>query len=244
MTKMVFWHGWAMSPAVWTPLIQKLSSQCQGEFDFQAEPLPGYGDGIAENAMPVSGWVDSMMSKVTSPIILCGWSMGAMMALDASNRYPEKIQKLVLFGATPCFINRENWQLGQIPEVAEQFKEGVQKKGKAVVKRFITLFNQNDVHSKDVVRNLASLDSPSDDVLLKGLDFLHQADYRNDIETIKQPVLLIHGRNDPLMPVSAAEWLAEKMPNTFLKVIDDAAHAPLLSYTDECAGLIREFLCQ
>ncbi len=232
-----------MAPSVWEPLIQRLSAQCHQEVSFHAVPLPGYSDDTFHwNALSADEWVDNMMSSVSSPIVLCGWSMGAMMAIDAACRYPEKIEKLVLFGATPCFVNCDGWKFGQMKEVANQFKEGVQKKGKAVVKRFIMLFNQNDIHSKDVVRSLGSLDCPADDILLKGLDFLHQADYRNDIAKVRQPVLIIHGKNDPLMPVSAAEWLAEKLPNATLKVIDGAAHAPLLSFTDECAGFIQEFL--
>lgn len=243
MTKMVFWHGWAMAPSVWNPLIDKLTALCQEKVEFQSVPLPGYSDEMPTD-LPISDWVDSMMATIDSPIVLCGWSMGAMLALDAAHRYPEKVQRLVLFGATPCFLNHEDWQQGLVPEVAEQFKEGVQRKGKTVVKRFIMLFNQNDIHAKDVVRSLATLECPSDEVLLRGLDFLHQADYRKDVEAIKQPILLIHGKNDPLMPVTAASWLEQKLPNASLRVIDGAAHAPLLSFTDECAGFIQEFLCQ
>lgn len=104
------------------------------------------------------------------------------------------------------------------------------------------LFNQHDHHAKDISRQLSTLPHPSDEVLLKGLSFLHTVDYRSLVPDIHQKVLLVHGEKDPLMPVRAAEWLADTLPEASLTVIPGTAHAPFLSEPDECAGIIGKFL--
>ncbi len=242
MNRLVFWHGWAMSPKVWEPLISALNKRYGSQFTCQTPALPGYGEVPVPDGDSPTEWVDAMMANVSAPIVLCAWSMGAIMALDAARRYPAKIEKLVLFGATPCFINRNGWKNGLPEKTAQHFKDGIQTDSRSTLRRFIMLFNQHDHHAKAISRQLSSLPYPADDVLLKGLNFLHRVDYRSCIPHIHQKVLLVHGNHDPLMPVSAAEWLAQTLPDSVLTVIDGTAHAPFLSLPDACAGIIGKFL--
>ena len=183
-----------------------------------------------------------MMDQVSVPVTLCAWSMGAIMALDAARRYPGKIEELVLFGATPCFINQKDWQKGLPEATATKFREGIQANSQATLRRFVMLFNQHDKHAKDISRQLSDLPYPSDEVLLQGLSFLHTVDYRHLVPDIHQKVLLVHGEKDPLMPVSAARWLADTLPDASLTVMPGTAHAPFLSEPDVCAGVIGQFL--
>lgn len=242
MTKLVFWHGWAMSPKVWEPLIIALQNRYKDRFECQTPALPGYeGMPLPDDDMS-SAWVDAMMTEVSTPIVLCAWSMGAIMALDAAKRYPEKIEKLVLFGATPCFINQKDWKNGLPEETAQRFRQGIEMDSHATLRRFIMLFNQYDLHAKNISRRLAGLPTPPEKTLLEGLTFLHTVDYRKLMPEIHQKIQLIHGEKDPLMPVSAAKWLTENLPDASLTIIKGTAHAPFLSLPDACASVIGEFL--
>lgn len=242
MNNIVFWHGWGMSPSVWQPLTHALIHFGNFDVTCQTPALPGYEKNRLKDNEHSSNWVDIMMASTTNDIILCAWSMGAIMALDAANRYADKIKKLILFGATPCFINKVGWEYGLSPKTAQHFKEGIQANSKAMLKRFIMLFNQNDCHAKAITRQLSSLPYPPDDVLLKGLDFLHHSDFRPIMANIHQPVLIIHGENDPLMPVNAAKWLSNTLPNASLSILPNTAHAPFLSQPTQCANIIQQFL--
>lgn len=242
MRQLVFWHGWAMSPKVWDPLVQALQDRYRGRFACGMPALPGYEGTPLPDQATAGAWVDAMMDQVSEPVTLCAWSMGAIMALDAARRYPEKIEELVLFGATPCFINHRGWTDGLPEETALRFRHGIQKDSPATLRRFIMLFNQHDRHAKDISRQLSALPYPSDEVLLQGLSFLHAVDYRHLVPDIHQKVLLVHGEKDSLMPVSAARWLADTLPDASLTVMPGIAHAPFLSEPDDCAGIIGQFL--
>ena len=242
MRQLVFWHGWAMSPKVWNPLVQALHDRYRSRFACETPALPGYEGTPLPGQETAGAWVDAMMDHVSVPVTLCAWSMGAIMALDAARRYPGKIEELVLFGATPCFINQKDWQKGLPEATATKFREGIQANSQATLRRFVMLFNQHDKHAKDISRQLSDLPYPSDEVLLQGLSFLHTVDYRHLVPDIHQKVLLVHGEKDPLMPVSAARWLADTLPDASLTVMPGTAHAPFLSEPDVCAGVIGQFL--
>lgn len=242
MRQLVFWHGWAMSPKVWNPLVQALHDRYRSRFACETPALPGYEGTPLPGQETAGAWVDAMMDQVSVPVTLCAWSMGAIMALDAARRYPGKIEELVLFGATPCFINQKDWQKGLPEATATKFREGIQANSQATLRRFVMLFNQHDKHAKDISRQLSDLPYPSDEVLLQGLSFLHTVDYRHLVPDIHQKVLLVHGEKDPLMPVSAARWLADILPDASLTVMPGTAHAPFLSEPDVCAGVIGQFL--
>jgi pimeloyl-[acyl-carrier protein] methyl ester esterase len=54
-------------------------------------------------------------------------------------------------------------------------------------------------------------------------------------------VRLLHGAGDALMPLAAAQWLADALPDGRLSIFDDCGHAPFLSRPRDCAVLIESF---
>lgn len=241
MTSLVLWHGWGMSCSCWHALVDTWSNNPTLETVLGAHP--GYDGTPVPDNYDLDSAVSAMMKDVTTPITLCGWSLGSLLAIKAAHNYPEKVEKLILIGSTASFIQRDGWAYGMEPIALSAFKKGVSLDAWQAIQRFIMLFNQNDSNKKSIARELAKTDLPETDVLVKGLDLLRDIDHRDLIPKIKQPTLLIHGRHDPLMPLHAAQWLANTLPNGRLEIIERAAHAPFLSDTMRCSSLIADF-CQ
>jgi dipeptidyl aminopeptidase/acylaminoacyl peptidase len=55
-------------------------------------------------------------------------------------------------------------------------------------------------------------------------DFLRQISPIHRAHTITAPLLIIHGRNDPRVPLHESEQIAEKAPNAEMIVFDDEGH--------------------
>ena len=83
---------------------------------------------------------------------------------------------------------------------------------------------------------------PATSTLLAGLDWLRDTDLRERVEALSCPLLLIHGERDPLMPLPASRWLADRLPQARLEVFADAAHAPFLNDPGRFAHLVGDFL--
>ena len=79
MTTLAFWHGWGISPDVFTPFITELKKDVPDNIHFKAMTLPGYDGMPLPSGNPCEIWVDAMMKNITGPVILCGWSMGAIL---------------------------------------------------------------------------------------------------------------------------------------------------------------------
>lgn len=244
MTTLAFWHGWGISPEVFTPFITELEKELPDNTRFQPMPLPGYDGTPLPDGNPCEVWVEGMMANISGPVVLCGWSMGAILALSAALRYPGKIDKLILFGATPCFVEKPDWKNAVSFLTGHQFRKDVENDMHRTLRHFVSLFNHQDKNARNIVRQLLALPTSPLPVLEAGLDYLASMDLRSRVADIHQKTLLIHGMYDPLMPVEAARWLEKTMPDASLHILPDVAHAPFLSQPVQCAGLVKEFLSQ
>jgi pimeloyl-[acyl-carrier protein] methyl ester esterase len=238
MNSIVFWHGWGMRSGAWNSLGHHLKDCCE----VHLPSLPGYDDTPAPLPYTAEAIVDAMLAKHTTPITLCGWSLGAMLAILAAHRHPEKIRRLILISATPSFVQRDIWLDAIAPLMLAEFSNGIHVNAETTLKRFIALFNHNDAQARNNVRELGDFKLPPLSVLEGGLGLLRDLDLREMSSAIRQPTLLIHGAHDPLMPLAAAKWLTSSMPNAKLAICKHAAHAPFISDPAHCAKLIMEWL--
>jgi poly(3-hydroxyalkanoate) depolymerase len=61
--------------------------------------------------------------------------------------------------------------------------------------------------------------------------------------TLKQPALILAGRDDPIVPLANARLMARLMPNAKLKILDDG-HLFLVTRPIESAAIIEGFLAE
>jgi len=53
-------------------------------------------------------------------------------------------------------------------------------------------------------------------------------DLRGAFPSIATPALVVHGRDDMLVPVADSVWLAEQLPNAKLEIFEDTGHLSML----------------
>ena len=230
-------HGWGLGRAAWQPVLPVLSAHCE----VHLVDLPGYGEAAAD-AESFEDTAAHIVDRLPVGTILCGWSLGALLALEAASRKPARIGGLVLVGATPSFVQRDDWPHAQPATLLDGFTAAVRKRPADTLQRFVALLNQGDAHARANTRAqqqaLAAAPTPDGESLIRGLDWLRKTDLRPLIPTVSIPTLLIHGENDPLMPLPAAQWLAEHLPEAQLEVFKGAAHAPFLSDPERFSELL------
>ena len=76
------------------------------------------------------------------------------------------------------------------------------------------------------------------------MSMIQQASQDREIEhqLITMPVLLLNGAHDPVVPLSTAQRLRERLPQARLVVIERAAHALIDERAEDCARAIEDFL--
>lgn len=204
--------------------------------------LPGYRD--APLIADFYAAADDIAARLQPRTHLCGWSLGAQMALAIAARAPEKVGKLVLIAGTVSFIQRVGWPHAMPPEMLAEFAANVATDIAAILPRFVGGFNRGDARAKEVTRILLDLADPLPPAatLATGLGWLRDVDLRPLAPLVTAPTLLVHGANDPLMPLHAAEALAALIPGSRLAAFADCAHAPFISRPDEFLEQVQAFL--
>ena len=231
---LVFLPGWCLGRGPLNAAVDALQGTI---FD-----LPGYGD--APLITDFDAAVADIAARLQPGTTLAGWSLGAQLALAIAARAPEKIGKLLLVAGTASFVQRARWPHAMPPEMLAEFAAGIAADVEAMLPRFVGGFNRGDARSKEVTRQLLDLADPLPPAatLATGLDWLRDVDLRPELGRIEAPTLLIHGANDPLMPLGAAEALAAAIPGARLAPFADCAHAPFVSRPDDFLAAARSFL--
>ncbi|WP_306604532.1 alpha/beta fold hydrolase [Azonexus sp.] len=204
--------------------------------------LPGYRDmPLIDNFAAATA---DVASRLPENATLCGWSIGAQLALAVAAHAPEKVGKLVLVAGTASFVQRDGWPDAMAPATLADFTAAVAADAAAMLPRFVGGFNRGDARAKEVTRELLALADPlpPEAVLASGLRWLRELDLRNTAPQVQAPTLLIHGGADPLMPLGAAQALAALIPNARLEIFADCAHAPFLSRPADFLACVRQFL--
>lgn len=243
-TPLVLLHGWGMTPGIWNGLRICLSPHMP-----RIPALPGHA-GAAPAEAVLRAWGGMLLKELPERFVLCGWSLGAMVALDLAHRHPDRIARLVLIGATPRFVslaapqNDDAWPYGIAPQTMSGFIDNFASDPDATLRRFLALQTVGESRRRGVVhalgRAISSIETADRTGLADGLRLLADSDLRDVAGRIRQPTTLIHGRNDALIPVAAAEWLASAMPDARLTIFDDCGHVPFVSQPEACARLIEE----
>ncbi|QDX80334.1 hypothetical protein B9N43_03080 [Denitratisoma sp. DHT3] len=225
-------HGWGLGSGAWDPVAQLLAE----EFTVHLVDLPGYGASpppAAPADYGIEALADALAASLPPRAMVCGWSLGALVALVCAIRHPRRIGRLVLVGATASFVQREGWPSALPPARLEEFSAALEADAAGLLKQFSGLIHHGDIRGKEAMRALRrclAAGLPADpDSLRAGLQTLGAADLRLHLPLVEQPVLLIHGSEDPLMPLAAVQALQARLPRAALEVFEGSAHAPFAS---------------
>jgi pimeloyl-[acyl-carrier protein] methyl ester esterase len=228
-------HGWAMHSGLWAPVLPRLASR----FRVHRVDLPGHGlsPPMARTTLAgITAAVAEHFASLPEPPTVLGWSLGGAVALQWALDRPDAVAKLVLVGTTPCFVAREDWPHAISGETLRRFGDELAVSYRSTLQRFVTLQTQGSEHAREILglmrTELFARGAPSRQDLEDALAALAAIDLRARVGAIAQPVLVIAGECDTLVPAAAGAWLAAALPAGRLASIAGAAHAPFLSHPE------------
>ena len=149
--ELVLLHGWGMHGGVWSPVRGALEER----FHLNVFDLPGHG---FSSFLPLRGLddaVDEIAAQMPRDAILCGWSMGGLLAQRLARRHPARVRALALVSATPCFVERPGWPHAIKPETLAGFASGLRTDLEATLKTFVALNALGGSNSRAAMRALA-----------------------------------------------------------------------------------------
>jgi 2-hydroxymuconate-semialdehyde hydrolase len=232
----------------WEAALEELSD----DFYNIAPDVVGFGDsthpdpppqGIeAFTALRVQTLVALLDHLGVDKVDIVGNSMGAIVGLCLALAHPERVRRIVLMGAggaplppTPALLSLILFYDNPSVEAMRQLLTNF------VVDPGVFGGQLNRIAAERIPRATRS-----------EVERSHRATFARaggplpitpvSVATIQQPVLLIHGDTDRIIPPEASTWYAKHLPNARLEVIANAGHWLQIEHPETFTRLIRDFL--
>jgi sigma-B regulation protein RsbQ len=171
-----------------------------------------------------------------------GHSIGAIIGMLASIARPEKFERLILIGASPCYLDRPGYKGGFTPETLNAMLDPITRNYQAWVEGLSQLAvgaGPDDPATMDFGRSLLAM---RPEIALAVLNVVLRSDMRERLPEVTVPAVIVQTRDDPAVPMAVAEHLWDKLAGSVLEVIDAHGHLPHLSAPEKVVGVLEKHL--
>lgn len=244
-------HGSNASLHTWEPWVKRLGN----DYRIISMDLPGHGltgvdpAGTYDNASYV-GVVDRLLTKLgVGKAVIGGNSMGGGVSWMYALAHPEKTEALLLVDAG-----------GQPQAKPDELPIGFRLMRMPIIKEAARLIAPRSIF-ESTIQNTMSVQSKIDDALIDRYWELNRypgnreatmkrfsspgsmkSGTKEQLATIKVPVMIMWGEEDKLIPVSSARWFAEAIPGAKLVVYPGVGHIPMEEVPDQSAADVKAWL--
>jgi 2-hydroxymuconate-semialdehyde hydrolase len=230
--------------ANWRPVIPALSEDRR----VLAPDQLGFG-GTATGEPRTYGraaWTEHALALLdtlgTGPVDIIGNSMGGAVALSIARARPQAVRRIVLMGsmgvamALPAGLNTVWGYTPGVPQMREVIGLFAHDR-RLITDELIELRYQASLDEQFSASWQAMFPEPRqrwvDDLALSGAE----------LASIQAPVLLVHGRDDKVVPwrVSSAQ-LVDLLPDARMHILSGCGHWTMIEKTAEFLAVVRPFL--
>lgn len=239
----LFLHGWMMSRKAWSfqeplsALVRVITLELRGHGDSR-EPEFSYDSCVKD--------ISELLAHLKiDRAVVCGWSMGAQIALRCYSSMSRKVAGMVLVGGTPCFCRQSDYAYGVPQSEVRSMARRLMRDYKATAGEFFKgMFSEGEITKAELVRiaSRAVGRLPDYPVAASALKALIDSDLRSLLPEVSAPVLLIHGTDDKICLPGASEYMSSIIPETSLELLADTGHAPFLSRPERFNSLLTGFV--
>ena len=230
----IFLHGSGLTHIVWSLVEQFFSNK---NFNVLSIDLPGHGNSegpCLQTIEEIADWLEKVFIKLKlEKVILVGHSQGCLEMLEYSNKYKNRIKKLVFMG-------------GSYKMPVNQDLIDLAKNGDADAVKLMTKWcyegSKKFIGGNPIKR---IIQSPRDISEILGVDLVACNNYvngSNAIKTIDCPTLFVFGALDKMCNLEAGKKFANMVNNSTTLVIDGCGHMIMIEKAFEMREKVLEFL--
>lgn len=252
MTPALLIHGLGGNWQNWLENIPRLAQDRR----VVALDLPGFGDSeMPREEISISGYGEVAVEfaravGLDQPVDVIGNSMGGFIAAEIGVNHPDFARRIVLCSAAGISITNlkrrpvltaaritaavTNLALARRTAIAK--RPGLRHAAMAYVFR----------HPSRIAADLAYqvLTGSGKPGFIDGLDALTDYDFRDRLDDVKAPVLLVWGEDDNLVPVTDADEFERLIPNARKVIFEDTGHVPMLERPQSFNDVVVDFFAE
>lgn len=182
----------------------------------------------------------ALLAEHPGDVVLCGTSMGGMLALEAWRQAPERIRGLALLGSsarpdTPALIKlREN--------AIQRFAQGELRE--VITGNVPFAFDESRINDAKLASRYIEqvVGEGAEQLIRQNRAVMARVDSRPDLPHIQCPTLILCGEHDQLTPLEHSQEMARAIPHAQLHVLPRCGHMLTLEQPLLVGGLLLEWL--
>jgi pimeloyl-ACP methyl ester carboxylesterase len=237
----VLLHGFPLDRRMWEAQIAEFSARRR----VIAPDLPGFGQSKSEEPFTIASLADDVhqfLSDINAvPCILAGLSMGGYVALAYMRKYASGVRGLILVDTKAEGDNPQQKE-GRAKMVELARKEG----SKAIADQMLPKLVAEDVPKTRpaIARSLRAMMEacPPRTIEHALVAMRDRPDQTPHLESIAAPTLIVVGDADAITPVTVAEAMQRRIPNSTMAVIRGAGHMSPVEQPAQVNHAMGQFL--
>lgn len=232
----IFLHGYPLNHLIWQPVINGLEDSAR----LILPDLRGHGkspvpEGVYSMDLIARDLVGFMDDQKIDKAILVGHSMGGYVSLAFTKAYPDRLAGLGLV-ATQARSDSPEKKKGRMDSIQLVRSLGISPIVESMIPK---LTSRADLH--DILSAIMSSSTPTGIIgALQGI--AEREDLTSWLENIVVPVVIIAGKNDMIVPIERAEEMTALIPNSWLVMIKEAGHMPMMETPERVVAACLELI--
>jgi 3-oxoadipate enol-lactonase len=238
----IFIHGFPLNKAMWNKQIGELKKN----YRVIAYDIRGHGNTEAGNDnFSIELFVNDLLSLMDTlnidKTILCGFSMGGYIALNAIENYPERFNALLLCD-TNCTDDMPETKEKRMKAIESIKEKGLEQYAEESLKKLFASISFSK-HTEEIAFVKEMIMKTSKESLYKTLHALSERkETCTKLHQIKVPVLIIVGKEDEITPPDVALLMHGKIKGSIIHIIDHAGHLCNMENSGEFNKQLTGFL--
>jgi pimeloyl-ACP methyl ester carboxylesterase len=246
-TPVMFLHGVAGTHAYWGPTMEAVAPRRLA----LAPDVPGFGAsrplGRGWSLEPVADTIAAAAAAAGHRRLdLVGHSLGGALAAMVALRHPQLVARLVLvapIGFRPM-PPRPSWRLGVVTRLRGALLPvgAILARHPATARRLVGGVIQETTHVEHALaRALIHGSLRARRTAAAGMDVIRR-DLSGEARRIRQPTLVVWGRQDAAVPVAYARHALEAIPGSRAVILPASGHLPMLDEPESFTRALLEFI--
>lgn len=245
---LMFAHGFGCDQNMWrlvTPAFEQdyriilFDYVGSGKSDLQAYSAERYGDlnGYARDVLDICAELE------LTRVVFVGHSVSGVVGMLASIREPERFDRLILVGPSPCYINDPPAYVGGFERADIEGLLDVMEKNYIGWANFLAPVVMKNQERPELTRELEeSFCSTDPRIARRFAEATFFSDNRSDVPRVTIPSLIMQCSEDAIAPLGVGDYLHRHLPQSTLRVMKATGHCPHMSHPDETIQIIKEYL--
>lgn len=210
-----------------------------GKSDYKAYSSSKYSNlyGYAQDVLDICAALE------LKEVIFIGHSVGSIIGMLASIQEPNRFDRLIMIGPSPCYLNDPpNYKGGFEREDLEGLIDMMEMNYIGWANYLAQVIMKNP-DRPELSRELeASFCSTNPIVARQFATATFFADNREDLPKVVVPSLILQCSEDAIAPLEVGHYMHHHLPESTLYLMQATGHCPHMSHPEETIHLINEYL--